>query len=65
MLSATSENDFEGLFVELNNLKKKFLLYCFYNPHKNNISSHLISLVETFDIQMTKYDNFLVVGYFN
>ena len=64
MLSATCTNDFKEFFVELNFLEK-FLLCCFYNFHKSNISSHLISLGETFNIQMTKYDNFLTVEDFN
>ena len=61
-MSIPSTNNFEGFFVELNFLKKKIILCCFYNPHKINILSQLISLGETLDIQMTKYDNFLIAG---
>ena len=38
---------------------------CTYNPHKSNISNHLISLRETLNIQMSKYYNFLIAGDFN
>ena len=31
----------ESFFVEINLHKKKWLINCSYNPHKNNISSHL------------------------
>ena len=65
MLSTTPKNDFEGLFVELNFWKKKTILCCSYNTHKSNISSLLISLGEILDIQMTKHENFLIVGDFN
>ena len=65
MLSTTSMNNFKGLFVALNFRKKKFLLCRSYNLHKSNVSSHLISLGQTLDIQITKYDNFLIVGDFN
>ena len=33
--------DFEGIFVEINLRKKKWLLCCSYNPHKSNITNHL------------------------
>ena len=65
MLSTTCKNDVERFFVELNFRKKKVLLCYSYNPHKSNISSHLISLGEILDIQMTNYDNFLIIGDFN
>ena len=41
LISITPLKDFEGIFVELNFRKKKILLYCSYNPHKNLISNHL------------------------
>ena len=35
IISITLLKDFEGIFVELNFRKKKILLCCSYNPHKN------------------------------
>ena len=35
------KDNLESLFVEVNIRKKKWLLGYSYNPHKNNISSHL------------------------
>ena len=40
IISRTPLKDFEGIFVELNFRKKKILLRCSYNPHKNLILSY-------------------------
>ena len=65
VISITPLKDFEGIFVELNFRKKKVLLCCSYNPHKNLISNHLNILGKILDTQMKIYDNFLIVGDFN
>ena len=65
VIRITPLKDFEGIFVELNFRKKKFLLCCSYNPHKNLISNHLNILGQISDMQMKIYDNFLIVGDFN
>ena len=65
IISITPLKDFEGIFVELNFRKKKVLLCCSYNPHKNLISNHLNILGKILDTQMKIYDNFLIVGDFN
>ena len=65
VISITPLKDFEGIFVELNFRKKKVLLCCSYNPHKNLISNHLNILRKILDTQMKIYDNFLIVGDFN
>ena len=64
IITITPLKDFEGIFVELNFRKKKFLLCCFCNPHKNLISNHLNILGKIFDAQMKIYNNFLIVGDF-
>ena len=51
--------------MELNFRKKKVLLSCSDNPHKNLISNHLNILGKILDMQMKIYDNFLIVGDFN
>ena len=65
IISITPLKDFEGIFVELNFRKKKVLLCCSYNPHKNLISNHLNILGKILDTQMKIYDNFLIAGDFN
>ena len=51
--------------MELNILKKKFILCCSFNPHKNLISNHLNILGKILDTQTKICDNFLIVGDFN
>ena len=65
IISITPLKDFEGIFVELNFRKKKVLLCCSYNPHKNLNSNHLHILGKILDTQMKIYDYFLIVGDFN
>ena len=65
IISITPLKDFEGTFGELNFRKKKVMLYCSYNPHKNLISNHLNILGKILDTQIEIYDNFLIVGDFN
>ena len=51
--------------MKLKFCKKKGLLCCSYNPHKNLISNHLNILGKILDTQMKIYDNFLIVPDFN
>ena len=55
----------ECLFVEINIRKKKWLLCCSYNPHKNNISNHLHHLNKGLDVYLKHYDNLLILGDLN
>ena len=55
----------EGLFVEINLQKKKWLLCCSYNAKKYLRSNHLKEICNNFDLLSSKYDNYLVMGYFN
>ena len=52
----------EGIFLELNLRKTKWLLFGGYNPTKGNI---LNLLGPVLDHYMIKYDNFLILGDFN
>ena len=47
----------ECLFVKINIRRKKWLLCCSYNPHKNNISNHLHHLNKGLDVYLKHYDN--------
>ena len=55
----------EGLLVEINLRKKKWLLCCSYNPNKNLISTHLNEVGRHLDLYSTKYDNILLLGDYN
>ena len=43
-------NNVEYFFVEINLRKKKWLLCCSYNPHKNSISNYVDVLRRELDI---------------
>ena len=41
------------------------ILICSYNPHKNNISNHLMNLSKIIDRNSSRYDKYLYIGDFN
>ena len=55
----------ESFFVEIILHKKKRLINCSYNPHKNNIKYHLETISRTLDTFSTKYENVLLLGDFD
>ena len=55
----------ESFFVEINLYKKKWLINCSYNHHKNNIGKHLDTISKSLDTYSTTYDNILILGDFN
>ena len=55
----------ESFFVEIILHKKKWLINCSYNPHKNNIKHHLEIISRPLDAFSTKYENVLLLGDFN
>ena len=57
--------DFEGIFVEINLRKKKWLLCCSYNPHKSNIANHLKRICKTWNKLNSTYDNLVLLRDFN
>ena len=62
----SSENKpIEAFFFELNFHKKKWRVYCSYNPNKNNISSHLEALRRSLDTYSALFENTILVGDFN
>ena len=58
-------NNVEYFFVEINLRKKKWLLFCSYNPHKNYISNYVDVLRRELNIHSSSYENFLLLGDFN
>ena len=55
----------EALFNEINLRKKKWLLCCSYNPHKNLIVAHLREIQVALDVLSSKYENIIIIGDFN
>ena len=60
-----SKMTIEGLFVEINLRKKKWLLCCSYNPKKSLISNHLQEIGNNLDLLSSKFDNYLLMSAFN
>ena len=58
-------HDIEILLIELNLIKKKWLICCCYNPHKNLISYHLQDLAKEIQISTNNYGDILLMGNFN
>ena len=59
------KDNLELFFVEVNIRKKKWLLGCSYNSHKNNISNHLHHLSKGLDVYLKSFDNILIMGDLN
>ena len=59
-----SEN-LEGVFVELNFRRKKWLVCCSYNPQKSTVSKHLDVIGKNLDLYSSRYENYLLLGDFN
>ena len=64
-LTAMRNSTIEGFLIQLKLRKKKWLLYCSYNPHRRFISNHLIDIGRNLDLLSTNYDNILLLGDFN
>ena len=64
-LLSSEAKTIEGIFIELNFRKKKWLLSCSYNPSKSNIISHLEHLRRSLDLYSANYGNLLLMGDFN
>ena len=61
----TSPKNLEGIFLELNLKKSKWLLFGGYNPNKNNIVNFVKAVGPILDHYLPKYENFLILGDFN
>ena len=56
---------FEGIVLDINLRKGKWLLFGGYNPHNENISHFLTHLSLIVDHYLTTYENYLLIGDFN
>ena len=57
-------HDIEILLIELNLRKKKWLICCCYNPHKNLIKYHLKELAKGIQIYSNNYHGILLMSDF-
>ena len=55
----------ECFFVELNLRKQKWLIPCFYNPHKNSIFKHIEILSKNLDLYSFPDDSNIIIRNFN
>ena len=55
----------ESFYAKIIIHKKKWLINCSYNPHKNNICRHLEVVTKTLDPYYSKYKNVIFLGDFN
>ena len=55
----------EGMFIELNLRKSKWLIFTGYNPQKERISTFLKDIEKSLYRYIAKYDNIILLGDFN
>ena len=55
----------ECFFIEINLRKRKWLVCCSYNPHRDNIKDHLNNISANLDLYSSKYEYIIVIGDFN
>ena len=55
----------ESFYAEIILHKKRWLINCSYNPHKNNSCRHLEVVTKTLDSYYSKYENVIFLGDFN
>ena len=60
-----ADNNIEGIFLEIDLRKIKWLLFGGYNCHKRNIDNFLDYLGPILDHHMCKFDNVILLGDFN
>ena len=55
----------ENVFIEINLSSNKWLLPCSYNPNLTLLNNHIQNISRGVDFHSSKYDNFIVLRYFN
>ena len=58
-------NDVEGIFIEVNLRKQKWLMLGTYHPPSQSDNYYFDHLGNALDIYNQNYDNFLLIGDFN
>ena len=65
LLQCKSQCNTESLSIEINMRKRRWLLNCSYNFHRNSVLSHLEYLNRIIDEYSKTYDNFIFMKGFN
>ena len=55
----------EGIFLDINLIKKKWIISCSCNSNNQTIFLHMERMGKAVDSFSSKYENFLVIGDFN
>ena len=55
----------EGIFLEINLRKTKWLIFGGYNSHKSNINAFLGNIGHILDHHVCNFENFILLGDFN
>ena len=63
--TSTGTDNLEGIFLEINLRKKKWLLFGGYNNCKSNIRNFLRNIGPALDHHMCKLENFILLGDYN
>ena len=53
---------FEAFCIELNLQKKKWFIFCIYNPHNRFIKHHLKELGKAIEFYSKTYENIIIMG---
>ena len=64
-LPARENKPIEGLYIELKLRNDKWFINCYYNPHKNTISTHINKLSESLGSFFAAYEEEVIIGNFN
>lgn len=65
IVSKSTPNNLEYLPVEIDLRKKKWLLICWYNPHKSFCKGFFTAIKTEIDSLSSRSENFPITKYFN
>ena len=57
--------EIEIFCIELNLRKKKWPIFCCYNPHKHLLKHHLFQIESAINFDSNTYENLIILGDFN
>ena len=58
-------DEIEIFCIELNLRKKKWLMFCYYNPHKHLLKYHLFHIESAINFYSKTYENLIILDDFN
>ena len=58
-------NEIEIFCIKLNLGKKKWLIFCCYNPHTHLLTRHLFQIESSINFYSNTYENLIILGDFN